>query len=764
MIKRQEVTDPLMNPDGFTPNGVVSKINLLFLWMAIGVFLLAAVDAQAEPAVPDGRPRIGLVLSGGGARGMAHVGVIQVLEEMKIPISYIAGTSMGAIVGGLYASGMSPAEMEKLVTGMEWNEAFKDKPPPSELTFRRKQDAADYLVNFDLGYKDGKFTIPKGLIQGQNLNLMLKALLLNKEDIDDFNSLNIPFRAVATDIETGDAVILGKGELVKAIRASMSIPGVFAPVEIDGKILVDGGVANNIPIDVVRKMGADIVVVVDISTSLSKRDQLTSSVEITAQLTSIMIQRNSIEQIRTLGDQDILIQPDLGDITTGDFMRASEAIVKGRQKAETMKQQLAMLGVPERDFLAYLQVQRDKGRELPTIESVEVANKTSLPTGLIKEHIDIKLGEKLDLAGLKRTIDRIYGIDTFESVDFRLRKKDKASGIVIEPVEKSWGPNYFRFGLGLEDNFKGSSSYALTAQFTKTAINSRAGEWRTEVRIGESPRVFTEFYQPIDYALSYFVAANAQYRVRNMKDYNENGDITTEYRSNAIQGGLDIGRQFGNWGEIRTGLRREYGTVKVLVGNHNTADEDPYNRASVFASFAYSTLDNYVFPLKGSDAYLIWNYNLKMLGSDTQVQQLGLKWMKAFTWSKYTFMPSIDIRTTLDNDDMAVQDTFPLGGFLNLSGFSVDEIYGRHTGLARLLAYRELGSAGMGALKMPLYLGMSAEAGNVWNKRADINVDSLILAGSIFLGTKTYLGPIYLAYGQAQRGHSSLYLYLGQRF
>lgn len=740
------------------------KISHLSLWMAVGVFIFAAADVQAGPTAPDGRPRVGLVLSGGGARGIAHVGVIQVLEEMKIPIFCIAGTSMGAIVGGLYASGMSPAEMEKFVTGMDWDEAFKDKPPPNELSFRRKQESADYLINFDLGLKGGKFAIPKGLLQGQNLNLILKSLLFHTEGIDDFDKLNIPFRAVATDIETGDAVILGKGELVKSIRASMSIPALFAPVEIDNRILVDGGVANNLPINIARQMGADVVIVVDISTQLSSREQLTSSVEITAQLTSIMIQRNTDAQLLTMREADVLIRPDMGNISTGDFRRAVEAIAVGRTKAEMMKPQLARLSVQEKDFLAYLQVQRKKDAELPAIDTVEIVNNTSLPTGLIQAHIDMQPGTKLDMTELKRNIDRIYGIDMFERVDFSLKKKDKASGIVIEPLEKSWGPNYFRFGMGLEDNFKGSSSYALTAQFTKTAINRLAGEWRTEVRIGESPRIYTEFYQPIDYALSYFVSANAQYLVRNIRDYNEEGDITTEYRSNAVKGGLELGRQFGNWGELRLGLRREYGILKVLVGDNQGYDEDPYNRGSVFVSAAYSTLDNYVFPLKGTDAYITWDYNLKALGSDIQVQSLGVKWMKALTWGKYTFLPSVDIRTTLDNDNMEVQDTFALGGFLNLSGFSTNEVYGRHTGLARLVAYRELGSVGMGALKFPLYFGASAEAGNVWNNRADINLESLILAGSVFFGTKSYIGPIYLAYGQAQRGHSSIYLYLGQRF
>jgi len=719
--------------------------------------------AQAGEPGREGRPRVGLVLSGGGARGLAHVGVIQVLEEMKIPIDCIAGTSMGAIVGGLYAAGMSPAEMEKFVTSVEWNEAFKDKPPPSELTFRRKQDAADYLINFDLGYRDGKFTIPKGLLQGQNLNLILKSLLLHTEGIEDFSRLNIPFRAVAADIETGEAVILERGELVKAIRASMSIPGLFAPVEINDKILVDGGIADNLPVDIARQMGADIVIAVDIGTNLSSRQHLLSSVEITSQLTTIMVRRNTVAQIRTLGEGDILIQPDMGDITSSDFFRAADAVVAGRKKADAMRLKLASLAVAEKDYLAYLETQRKKPGEMPTIDAVEIVNKTSLPTGLIAAHVGVKPGEKMDMDELKKNINRIYGIDTFERVDFHLRKKDNSSAVVIEPVEKTWGPNYFRFGLGLEDNFKGSGSYALTAQFTKTAINRLAGEWRTEARIGENPHLYTEIYQPIDLSLSYFFSANAGFRMRNFNAFNGDGDITAQHRAQSGLIGLDFGRQFSNWGEIRAGLRREHGTIKVMVGD-NTGTEDPYDRGSILLSAAYSTLDNYVFPLRGSDAHLVWDYYLKALGSDIQVQTVAGKWLAALTWGKYTFMPSIEIKTNLDNDDVEVQDTFPLGGFLNLSGYSTDELYGRHVGLARLIGYREIGSAGLGALKMPLYFGMSAEAGNAWNKRSDINLASLILAGSVFIGTKSFLGPIYLAYGQAQRGHSSIYLFLGQRF
>ena len=752
-----------MKPGTIHPSVMTMKIRILLFFLIIAAFLFTASNLQAGPAALDERPRIGLVLSGGGARGLAHVGVIQVLEEMKIPISCIAGTSMGAIVGGIYASGMSPAELEKFITSMQWNEAFKDKPDASEMTFRRKRDAADFLIDLDLGFKDGEFTMPRGVLQGQNLNLILKSMLIHTEGIDDFNRLNIPFRAVAADIETGDAVILEKGELVKALRASMSIPALFAPVEMDGRLLVDGGIANNLPIDIARRMGADVVIVVDISTELSRRDQLATSVAITSQLTSIMVQRNTQAQIRTMREGDILIRPEMGAIGSSDFFKAADAVAAGRKKAGEMKPELAHLAVKEEEFLAYLQAQRKKEQPLPVIDVVEVDNKSSLPDALIAAHVDIKPGEPLSMPDLKKNIDRVYGIDTFERVDFHVRKKDKSTAIVIEPFDKAWGPNYFRFGLGLEDNFKGSGSYALTAQFTKTALNRLAGEWRSEVRIGENPRIYAELYQPLDDSLSYFAVANAAYLMRNINTYNDKGEILTQYRVQSAQFGLGAGRQFGNWGEVRVGLHREHGNVKIAIGDPSVP-ENIYNRGSVQASVAYSRLDNYIFPLRGTDASLLWSYNLKALGSDIDEQALGLSWMTAFTWGKYTFIPALDIKTMLDDDNMDVQDTFPLGGFLNLSGFSTNEIYGRHTGLARLVAYREIGSAGMGALKMPLYIGLSAEAGNVWNKRSDINFESLILAGSIFLGIKTYLGPVYLAYGQAQRSHSSIYLNVGQRF
>ncbi|OPY86065.1 MAG: NTE family protein RssA [Smithella sp. PtaU1.Bin162] len=743
--------------------GQRAKIILLpAIIFILSIFLMSFEVRAGEPGSP-ARPKIGLVLSGGGARGVAHIGVIKVLEEMKIPVDYIAGTSMGAIIGGLYASGISPADLEKIVTSIEWNEAFKDNPSPQDLSFRRKQDAADYMIDFDIGYKDGSFKIPRGFIQGQNLHLILKKLLFHTESIRNFDELHIPFRAVAADIETGETVVLKDGSLVKAIRASMSIPGVFSPVEIDGRLLVDGGIADNVPVDIARQMGADCLIVVDIGTGLRSRDKLVSAVSISAQVMTIMIQRNSQAQIRTLTAKDVLIQPQLGTVGSSDFSRATESIGIGKAGAVELKEKLARFSVPENDFLAYLHHQRKEPQDLPRIDFVAIANKSELDTKVIEAQIKTKPGDKLNMKTLEEDIKRTYGIGTFEAVDFRLERKDKESGIVIEPIEKAWGPNYLRFGLSLEDNFKGSSNYTISTRFTKTAINSRGAEWRTELQIGETPRVYSEFYQPIDYAMDYFVAAGVEYKVHNINSFNAEGDITTQYRVSAAQVGFDVGRQFGNWGEFRFGIRRERGDVGVRIGDPSPGSVS-FNRGSLYSSFAYSTLDNYSFPLGGSDANIVWMYNLEQLGSDIEVQGLAAHWLTAKTWGKNTIVPAIRIQTVLGNDESPIQDSFSLGGFLNLSGYSANEISGRHTAVISLLGYRKLGSAGLGVFNMPLYLGVSAEAGNVWDRKSDITFNSLIYAGSVFIGTTTYLGPIFLAYGQAEGGHQSVYLFLGQRF
>jgi NTE family protein len=267
-----------------------------------------------------------LVLSGGGARGAAHVGVLKVLEQMHVPIDAIAGTSMGAVVGGLYASGMSAAEIESLLRSVNWQDAFQDRPPRAELGYRRKQDDRNFLVRFAFGLTEKGVVLPQGFVQGQKLEQVLRNATLPVSEIQDFNRLPVPFRAVATDLETGAAVVLKSGDLVTAMRASMSAPGVFAPAQRDGRLLIDGGIVDNLPIDVARAMGVDVLIVVDVSFPLYERDELTSPLEVTNQAFAILIRSRTQEQRAKLAANDIVIDPKLPHFASTDFGRVPQEL------------------------------------------------------------------------------------------------------------------------------------------------------------------------------------------------------------------------------------------------------------------------------------------------------------------------------------------------------------------------------------------------------------------------------------------------------
>lgn len=729
------------------------------------MLVLFSTPASANEPTPKKRPKIGLVLSGGGARGIAHIGVLRVLEDMRVPIDCISGTSMGAIVGGLYAAGLSPAELEDLVTSIPWNEAFKDKPTADQLSFRRKEESQSYKIDLNLGYGDGKFKTAKGFVQGKNLNTLLKKLLLHTSGILNFDHLRIPFRSVAADIETGEAVVLGSGDLAAAIRASMSIPGFFAPAEIDGRILVDGGIANNLPMNVARQMGADILIIVDIGTPLRSRENLSSLASISAQVMTILIQRNVSAQLQTLKPEDILIKPNLGNIGTTDFAQTAKALKIGHDAADRVKSSFAPLALSPEEFKTYLVKQRYIPQEMPIIDSVMVEkHKLKLSQKVLNSKVYIKAGEKLDLNKLDDDLTRLYGLDTFEQVNFRLEEKDKKTNLIYTPVEKSWGPTFIRFALSWADNFQGESTYTIGASIITTQMNSLGGEWRNQFQIGDRPRILTEFYQPLDFATHYFIAPQAYYEERNVNLYQSmgKGDIIAQYRIKLAMAGLDIGREFGNWGVFRMGVRRGYGVTRINIGD-SSLESGSYNVGGLYYAFSHNTLDNFNFPLKGATTDITVLNTLQELGSDAKANTLTFNWLMAKTWDRFTVIPGLSYAGIFGGNTQ-VQNSHSIGGFFNLSGYLPYELSGQYTGLARLICYYNLGNFGLGEMNAQLYLGFSAEAGNAWQERSDITRSSLIYAGSAFIGANTFIGPVYLIYGMAEGGHHTVGLMIGQRF
>jgi NTE family protein len=750
----------------------------------------SAADPVAPPLSPH-RPRIGLVLSGGGARGAAHVGVLKVLEQLHIPIDAIAGTSMGAVVGGLYASGFSPHEIESIMTSLNWQDAFRDRPPREDLTFRRKLEDQNFLVKFPLGIRGSKIQLPKGLIQGQKLNQTLRRLTLPVASVINFDELPTPFRAVATDLESGDAVIMSSGDLTSAMRASMSAPGVFSPVERDGRLLVDGGIAENVPIDVAREMGVDILIVVDVGTPLLKRDKLSSAPVISNQMLAILIQHNSREQLAKMAPQDVLIEPALGDTSAFDFGIVKRVIATGEIAGHAAESRLAALSVSPEEFAAYAALRDHDRQSPPRIDFVKVDEGSGRYSNRLDRLFKDVIGKPLDPDAVARHITTVYGQGNLEALDYRVVQDDADRyGLLLAARRNSWGPNYVRFGLSLQDDFEGNSSYNAAARFVLSEITNPGGEWVWDLQVGETSLISTEVYLPISDTSSFFFVPHVSAKAANVDVLQEQTRIA-EYRVRSFDYGLDFGYELGNWGEIRTGVERDVGHEDVRIGNplDPLLPPDSFDTNEYFVRLSLDHLDDVNFPHHGQQATIEWRAERAGDVSTTREKQdferLSFTYLAATSFGRYTAVFSAAGGTTFNTPQGllltgqvpgsapgGVQVTtpsdlrllFPLGGFLNLSGLKANSIAGPHFALARTLFYKQIGRGGPGYLDVPTYVGVSVESGNVWEHRGDASFGSLRHDASVFLGMDTFLGPVYVASGFDDKGQHAFYLFLGRTF
>jgi NTE family protein len=714
--------------------------------------LLATASTHAE------RPKIGLVLGGGGARGAAHIGVLKELERQRVPIDAIAGTSMGAIVGGLYATGMTPAELEELVTTLDWVASMQDTPAREHLSFRRKLDDENYPITAELGVSVNGLELPMGAVEGQRLGLLLRELTIDVSHIDDFDNLPIPFRAVATNIETGNAHVMGEGDLAQAIRASMSVPAVFAPAEIDGELFVDGGIASNLPIDVMRAMGVDIIIAVDVEFPLYAADELVSAVKISEQMITILMRRETLRQIELLGDDDILIRPALGTFDSGAFERTRETIEPGEQAALEVAGRLAEVALDEYAFAQHLAQRAVPPPIDTTLAFVRVVDDGPVSARMLESHLDVLPGDPVDTARLSAAAQDLYGLNLHEQVSYRLVEEGGATGVVFDARSKGYGPNILKFAVSLENDFEGSSSFNLGTRWRRIGINSRGGEWLTDLQLGTDPLLVSEFYQPFQAGSALFVAPRIDLRQRNLDTF-EGQDTIARYRISESEAGLDFGAEIGTVGEFRLGAYRGFGKARVKVGDP-ALENIEFDTGGVLARLRFDTRDSAQFPRSGIRADLRWNASLPNLGADSRYDTVEAEFESTWSRGKNSLQFGALYATTVDSKD-AIQDLFTLGGFLRLSGLERGEISGPHAALTRLVYYRRFSDSTGGVFNVPVYLGASLEAGNTWNERGDISLGSALINGGIFAGFDTPIGPVYLGAGLAEGGRSNYYLFFG---
>jgi NTE family protein len=741
----------------------VTRLALIFALIAS--CQLAATAAAADPKA---RPRICLVLSGGGARGMAHIGVLKILEQMKVPIDCIAGTSMGAVVGGLYASGMTAGEIEATIRSVNWQEAFRDSPPRRELAFRRKQDDLNFLVRLPLGVKHGKILLPKGLIQGQKLQETLRQLTLPFSNDTNFDLLPTPFRAVATDLVSGNAVLMDQGDLAFAMRASISAPGVFAPAESQGQLLVDGGLAENLPIDVARGMHADILIVSDVSFPLQPRAALDSALTISNQMLAILVRKDADRQRATLGPSDVLIQPAIGTASSTDFSAAAATIAAGENAARSMLARLDTVSVGDTAYGEYLSRRAQRKPGLPEIKFVRIDENSLRYEKTIVAEMRPLVGKPLDPKAAGAVITELYGLGNFESVDYALVHEgagaDQESGLEVSARRKSWGPNYVRFGLSLEDDFQGNSRYNAAARFIVTELDPLGAELLTDLQIGSDQKIVSEFYQPLNGRRTWFVAPSLRVEGRDLPIYADNAQ-TADFRDREVEADFDVGTNLGNWGEIRVGYHRLNGATHNNWGNPALA-QSQYNNGELFFKFSYDRLDNVHFPRDGQTLTLQWDANRTNLGADFAFDKVQADWLMARSFGRNTVLLWTSAGTTLNGtiEPTALQDFYALGGFFNLSGLAPQSLLGPNYAITRAIYFRRISRGGEGLFEVPVYIGASLELGNTWQQRGEMSVGSAHKDAALFVAFDTYLGPLYLGSGYDTVGNAAFSLFLGRTF
>ena len=725
--------------------------------------------AAATPA----RPKIGLVLSGGGARGAAHIGVIKILEELRVPVDVIAGTSMGSIVGAAYATGMTVRDMEKAIKSITTESLFTDRPPRQDQSMRRKDDdLRPYFVPELAVTKDGVL-LPKGLVTGVALEGELRKLV-QITSARSFDELPIPFRAIATDIGTGEMVVLKEGSVVQAIRSSMSVPGAVTPVEVGGRQLVDGGLVRNLPVDIARAMGADIIIAVNVGTPLLKPEQITSVFSVSLQMINILTEQNVSRSLAELKPQDILILPELGDYSAGDFDNLSKTVPIGEAAARRMADRLRALSLPPEQYAAVRarQVAPATASAL-VIDAIKVEGTRGVSEEVVFQAMQTRIGQPLERDTIDLDMRRIFGRGDFETVNYTVQEADGKRTLVVLVKEKA-ERNYVRFGLELEAALGDQADFNLLASHRMKWLNSFGAEWRNDMILGRDVLLSTELYQPLSARQYLFVAPHLRFSIDRFDLYADDLRVT-EYREQTTSAGFDIGANFLQYAEARLGalvglrnLDLRSGGVVVLPGTGGVPVTLPTTGSFDVGAFTFSAkldrLDSINFPRHGYYARGNVYASTDLLGADERYTRWDALLSAPVTWGAHTVEALVAAGGKVGSDEVPVYDQFELGGFLNLSGLSRAQLRSDRFYFGRLIYRSKVANL---PLFEGIHVGASLEAARlrplipIW-RGSVVSGDLTVKAGSVFLGVDSPLGPLFIGFGYANRDNMAVYLFLGR--
>ncbi|HEY5256322.1 MAG TPA: patatin-like phospholipase family protein [Acidobacteriaceae bacterium] len=694
------------------------------------------------------RPRIALVLEGGGALGFAHLGAIEYLEQHHIPIDFVAGTSMGGLIGGLYASGDSPAQIRQLVSQINWDHVLSGDIPFPDVSYRRKQDQIAYPNRLEFGLRHG-LTLPSGLNSGQSVGLILDQAVLPTYNVINFDQLPIPFRCVATDLTTGDKKVFDSGSLAQALRATMSIPGVFAPVTIDGHSYADGGAVDNLPVDVAKKAGADIVIAVYLDTGPTTTAEDTSFLTTAGKTIAIMIKANELQSLR---EADILLTVDLKGFTSSSFNSSAKIIPKGYAAAEKRAGLLDALALNDQQWKAYV-AERDARihKTVPVPEFVDVVGAGKSIDGAIQKAMEPMVGKPINPKQIDKELTRAVGTGELASAGYAISEANGEHGLLVRATPKAYGPPFLKLGITIDGSDVEDVLFGMGGLLTMQNLGGYRSELRVDGYFGSGYGATGEYYRPFTESSLFFVAPHA-YATRTRFDLYEDASKVSEFEIQRNGFGADVGYTGSRNYEIRAGEQLQwYSTISLI--DYEAVPNQKLRQQITSLKYTYYGTDNAQLPRSGTGIQfnLDWHHNMD---PGTAFTKANLQIRSFLPISKegsifFTGAGGTAFGASAANLDL---QGFSLGGPFHLSSYGIHELIGGQYFLFqsgyehKVLPLNPFIGEGIYAL-------VFLEGGKMYDNLTTLDSGQTPFDGTIAIVARTALGPVYVGTSYGTDNH-----------
>ncbi len=733
------------------------SITLLFLLGFLASFPLQAQNpSTAQESDQKPRAKIGLVLEGGGALGLAHIGVLQWLYQHHVPVDLVAGTSMGGLVGGIYATGRTPDEIQQLIQNVDWDQTLSGQLPFRDLSYRRKEDAVEFPTRLEFGLRKG-IKLPEGFNAGQQVSFILDHVALPYSQIKSFNDLPTPFACVATDLTTSKQHVFHDGSLSLALRATMSLPGIFTPVHSGNQLYADGGLLNNLPVDVAQNMGAQLTVAVYLQTASFNPKQPLSTFSVLSQSLSVMIAANELKSMQMA---DVLVTVPLDKYTALDYDKAAEIVRAGYEAAESKQNILSKLAVDDATWKQYIARREGRTVETPVPQFVEVTGTTPAFENKIQKRLNPDVGKPVDTVNLEQQFTRIAGSGRFATLNYSMTEKGGQPGLLVSVEEKPYSPPIVRPLIIIDGTNYNEVLFSAGARITFLDFGSFGSELRNDVIVGSLYELQSEYYHPFSATTHFFIAPQVALYTNKFYFYYDN-HIDSQYRKRQFGGALDVGYTFGNVAEVRLGYQSAYQRYSPVIGDTVIYPVQSGRIGVTRLHYNLDLTDDNVLPMRGMAATYRgewWDANTGTT-KPFPVTELRTRFLFPINAKSSAYLTASG-GTTLGYEETGIPP-FSLGGGLQLSAFGENELitnqyYLFQTGYIRRLA------------KLPPFLGDSISLVTTYEVGKTFfvpNEPTVPMDGVVGLVIKTAVGPFEIA-GAAGNGtgHRKIFFQLDRSF